>query len=460
MEQKRLSRRTFLRLSSLAAVGVTIAACAPAAAPAEEAPKEEAPQAEAPAANKKWAFWPEWGGKDADALKVQVDKFNAENGLECDYLPIRDHARMVASISAGEPPDLLMTWDSNAVGTWGFEEALIDLMPFITAAKMDLNNFFKIGLDSGNLMGIRQIGLPLTNYLTSVLYFNKTAFEAAGLDPETPPETWEDTWTFSEKLTEVDGSAIKKLGFMVNMGQDGHPTLMAYANGGSIWSDDFRKVTPDSEANIAGLTWQQQFFKKYTADELDRWGASVETDGTLPTFSLYAGISAMRIDGEWLPNMYEALDPPAPLGFGFLPYPMNKPDVKGTMTANTNPMVIPKAAKNPDAGFKFIEFISRAENTGEMCVPVGNASPTKDGLAKQISLTTSVTYKTMLEEVWAKGNIKPMTINSPVGSEYMDAYGRARDAVLKDGADPATEMAKLREEIQPKLDEALAKLGV
>jgi len=466
MDSKKLNRRDFLRLSALAAAGLTLAACAPQAT-ATQAPATSAPAAGAtpttapqPAAKGNMAFWPEWGGKDADALKVQVDKWSAANGTTVDYLPIRDHARMIASISAGEPPDLLMTWDANAVGSWGFQDALKDFGPYITAAKMDLTNFLKIGLDSCNLMGIRQIGLPLTNYLTSVFWYNKDAFTKAGLDPNTPPATWDDVVAYSDKMTVYNNGQLTKLGYMVLTGQDAHPTLFAYANGGSIWSDDFRKVTPDSDADIAGLTWAQQFYKKYTSKEIARWTSSIANDESLPTAVLYTGDGAMQINGEWMPSMYELLSPVPSLGFGYLPYPAAKPEVKGTMTANTNPMVIPTAAKNPDAGFSFVEFISKAENSAPMCQIVGNASPIKDGLQLQIQGTKSPAYKDLLTQVWTQANVKTMTINSPIGAEYMDAYQKARDSIMNDLVDPLKTMQGVRDQMQPKLDDALKKLGL
>jgi len=465
MEKRKLNRRDFLRLSALTVTGAALAACnppSPTAAPTlPPAAATEAPTAVPQAAGGgTMVFWPEWGGKDADALKVQVDKFSSESGIKVDYQPIRDHARMIASISAGEPPDLLMTWDANAVGSWGFEGALKDLGPYIQGAKMDTTQFFDIGMVAGNLMGTKQIGIPLTNYITSVLYFNKDALTKAGLDPAKPPETWEDVWAASEKITVMENNQLKALGFLVSQGQQGHPTLMAYAYGGSIWSDDFKQVTPDSDANVEGLKWMQQFYTKYTNAELQRWISSVSQDVSVPTDVLYTGEGAMRIDGEWVPSFAEKLDPKPNIGMGWLPYPAAKPDVKGTMTANSNPMVIPTAAKNPDAGFKFVEFISKAENSAPMCVLVGNASPTKDGVAAQIAATKSEMYKFILQEMWTKGKIKSMTINSPMGSQYMDAYGRARDKILQDGADALTEMKKVKDEIQPQLDEALKKLGM
>lgn len=470
MRTEKLSRRDFLRIAVVTAGGAAIAACAPAAPPAPtaqpqaEQPKQaqptEAPKVapQAPAAGK-MVFWPEWGGKDADALQAQVNKFTKETAIEVEFLPIRDHARMIASISAGNPPDLLMTWDAGAVGSWGFEGALRDLKPYIDAAKMDLKAFIPIGLASGNLMGIKQIGIPLTNYITTVLYWNKDTFKAAGLAPETPPATWDETWMMAEKITKVEGGQIKKWGYGVLMGQDGHPTTMAYAFGGAIWSKDYRQVTPDDPANIEGLKWIRKFYEKYKTEEVRRWTSSATMGADSPTNPLYTGDLGMWLTGEWMPSYVDRLtDVKVNLGATYLPYA--KAEGKGTMGANTNPLVIPTAAKNPDAGFKFIQFISKAENSGEMCVTVGNASPTYEGVKVQVANTKNAMYKWLLEEAWLKGNIKPMTINSPVGNQYGDAYTRARAQVVEDGADAATTMKKLKDEIQPELDAALKKLGI
>jgi ABC-type glycerol-3-phosphate transport system substrate-binding protein len=471
MSTRKLSRRDFLRIAAVTAGGALAAACAPAvppatpvAAPKTEPPKQAAPTeapktAPQPASAGKMVFWPEWGGKDADALQAQVNKFTKETGTEVEFLPIRDHARMIASISAGNPPDLLMTWDAGAVGSWGFEGALRDLKSYIDVAKMDLKSFIPIGLASGNLMGAKQIGIPLTNYITTVLYWNKQTFKSAGLDPEKGPTTWDETWQMAEKITKVESGQIKKWGYGVLMGQDGHPTTMAYANGGSIWSKDNRQVTPDDPANIEGLRWMRKFYEKYKTEEVRRWISSATMGADSPTNPLYTGDLGMWLTGEWMPSYVERLkDIKVDLGAAYLPYA--KAEGKGTMCANTNPLVIPTAAKNADAAFKFIQFISQPANSGEMCVIVGNAAPTYEGVKVQAANTKNTMYKWLLEEVWLKGNIKPMTINSPVGNQYRDAYNRARAEVVEDGKDPVKAMKEVKDEIQPQLDAALKKLGL
>ena len=56
--------------------------------------------------------------------------------------------------------------------------------------------------------------------------------------------------------------------------------------------------------------------------------------------------------------------------------------------------------------------------------------------------------------------IKPLTINSPAGSLYMDVMSRERDLVLQEGKDPLEAMRTVKEEVQPELDAALSELGL
>jgi multiple sugar transport system substrate-binding protein len=458
VNKQTLSRRDFLRMSVVTAAGVALTACAaPGAAPAAQ-------EGEAAASTQEGAgmvFWPEWGGKDADALQAQVKKFTDETGITVDYLPIRDHARMIASMGAGNPPDLLMTWDSGAIGTWAFNEAIIDLKPHIEASGFDLETLHPLGVASGDLMGIKQIGLPLSNYLNTVLYWNKDAFANAELDPETPPATWQEARAMADKITVVEDGQIKKWGFQVYQGQMGHPSVIAYAFGGDIYSPDRRQVTPDSEGMIQMLEWIRSFYSDYTVAEVRRWTDSITEAADSPTNPIYTGDAAMLLTGEWMPSFIERIEGvEVNVGAAYMPYPEAKPELKGTMAANSNPMIIPSDAKNPDAGWQFIEFISRPENSAEMCVIVGNASPVKEGVKLQAAQTESPLYKWMLEDVWVNAKILPLTVSTPVGSLYSDALAREIELVLALEKEPLEAMQTVKEEIQPELDAALEELGM
>jgi multiple sugar transport system substrate-binding protein len=354
-----------------------------------------------------------------------------------------------------------MTWDAAAVGTWGFNEAIVDLNPLIEASGFDLDSLHPLGVASGDLMGLKQIGLPLTNYLNTVLYWNKDAFEEAGLDPETPPATWEDLREMHDDITVVENGQVVKWGYQVMQGQDGHPSVMAYGFGGQIYSDDRRTVTPDNPAKIESLRWLRSFYEDYGLDEVLRWQDSQTMGADSPTNPLYTGQSGMILTGEWMPAYIVRLEGiEVNYGAAYMPYPGSKPDIEGTMAANSNPLVIPSEAENPDAAWEFIMFISEPENSAEMCYTVGNASPVKEGVQLQAQQADDATYKWLLEEVWTNATIRPLTINNPVGALYMDVLGRETTLVLEDGKDPEEAMQTVKDEVQPELDAALEELGI
>lgn len=86
------------------------------------------------------------------------------------------------------------------------EDAII---PFDDLAKTEadkawLTSFYPAFMDN-SMTGGKTYGIPFQRS-TPVLYWNKEAFKAAGLDPETPPATWEEQIAFGKKLTKRDAN--------------------------------------------------------------------------------------------------------------------------------------------------------------------------------------------------------------------------------------------------------------
>ena len=85
--------------------------------------------------------------------------------------------------------------------------SLIDddlIVPFDTLATSDadrawLRSFYPAFLKNGEIDG-HTWGVPFQRS-TIVLYWNKAAFQDAGLDPERPPATWDEHAAFAQKLT-------------------------------------------------------------------------------------------------------------------------------------------------------------------------------------------------------------------------------------------------------------------
>ncbi len=97
-----------------------------------------------------------------------------------------------------------------------------------------------------------QWGVPVA-FSTKAFYWNKDLFEAAGLDPETPPKTWEEKIAFAKQITEntdAAGYGLVAKTFDNTMHQFLH---WVYTNNGSVIDAD-GNITLNSPQVLAALT--------------------------------------------------------------------------------------------------------------------------------------------------------------------------------------------------------------
>lgn len=97
-----------------------------------------------------------------------------------------------------------------------------------------------------------QWGVPVA-FSTKAFYWNKDLFAAAGLDPETPPKTWEEKIAFAKQITEntdAAGYGLVAKTFDNTMHQFLH---WVYTNDGSVIDAD-GNITLNSPQVLAALT--------------------------------------------------------------------------------------------------------------------------------------------------------------------------------------------------------------
>lgn len=97
-----------------------------------------------------------------------------------------------------------------------------------------------------------QWGVPVA-FSTKAFYWNKDVFKAAGLDPETPPKTWEEEIAFAKQIednTDFDGFGVVAKTFDNTMHQFLH---WVYTNDGQVIDAD-GNIVLDSPQNLEALT--------------------------------------------------------------------------------------------------------------------------------------------------------------------------------------------------------------
>ncbi len=135
-------------------------------------------------------FWHSMDGSNGEALQGLVDQFNADNegkiAVEAVFQGGYDDTitKYKASVQSGSTPDLVQIYD---IGTRFMidSEQVVPMQEFIDRDDYDVSDL------QPNIAGYYSVddslwSMPF-NTSMPVLYYNKTMFEAAGLDPEKAP---------------------------------------------------------------------------------------------------------------------------------------------------------------------------------------------------------------------------------------------------------------------------------
>ena len=114
--------------------------------------------------------------------------------------------KTVAAIQGGNAPDFAILGNSELYSLLNLE-AIIPLDDLIAAdadGEEYINDFWPAFLQNSYYEG-NIYSIPFQRS-TIIMYYNKDAFRAAGLDPETPPTTWEELADYAQKLTIRDNA--------------------------------------------------------------------------------------------------------------------------------------------------------------------------------------------------------------------------------------------------------------
>ncbi len=111
--------------------------------------------------------------------------------------------KVLTAIKGGDVPQLSVILSTDMY-TLIDEDAIVPIESLLKTEddKKWLAGFYP-GFMENSRTGGKTWGVPFQRS-TIVMYWNKDAFKAAGLDPEKPPQTWDDLVAFGQKLTKRD----------------------------------------------------------------------------------------------------------------------------------------------------------------------------------------------------------------------------------------------------------------
>jgi sn-glycerol 3-phosphate transport system substrate-binding protein len=145
--------------------------------------------------------------KIVDGMVADFMQDNPDIKVNAIYAGNYNDARIkaLAALKSGKPAQLSVMFSIDIYELIE-QDAIIAFDDVVETAddKAWLDSFYPTLMENGRTAD-KTWGIPFQRS-TIVMYYNKDAFKAAGLDPDKPPATWEELVSVGQKLTKADGS--------------------------------------------------------------------------------------------------------------------------------------------------------------------------------------------------------------------------------------------------------------
>ncbi|MCP8617547.1 ABC transporter substrate-binding protein [Salirhabdus salicampi] len=287
---------------------------------------------EAPEDAIKLSLWAPFSGPDGPKMKQIVDEYNNSQEkyfVDFQIVPQSEYYKTVDLALNGDKskPDVLVMHGDQII-TYATQDVLKNLDDVIgdTVTKEQYHESAWDGVSvDGSIYGVPLDIHPL------MFYWNKDMFEAAGLDPDSPPTNREEFLEYAKALTDADK---QQFGFVVPTLWPQHfifPTIVAQ-NGGELYKDG--EVNYNSSAVKEALQFQVDLINKHEVSP-----SNVSQDGEVTLF--LQGRNAMHLNGPWMLQQWED----AGLNFGVAPVPQLGTEQQAVY-GNSHNFVIPNSVSD------------------------------------------------------------------------------------------------------------------
>jgi len=417
-------RRSMAVLSLLVIVSILVASCG--GTPAPTGPT-------------KIVWWHAMGGTNGEAINSLTKQFNdSQNKCVAEAVFQNGYDDLLNKLKAGlqskDVPALTQMYD---LGT----RLLYDLGVAVPMQDFIDKDKFSVADIEPNIMGYYTVGKKLYsmpfNTSNPILYYNKTMFKAAGLDPEKPPRTWAEVEEYSKKLTMKDGSGkVTQYGYSMAIYGWFFEQLMAVSGGYYLDNDNGRsalatKATFNNPQGIAIVDWWK---KMYDAGILGNYGRA--TSDTQKAFD--AQQTAMMIESTaGLRARLNAAQGKFDLGTGFLPRPSEDLyKTSGTIIGGASLWILkdrPKAEQ--DCAWSMVKFLVSANSQAQWHTLTGYYPVNKAG------------YEDPLDKEWRA--------KYPAFQQAIDQLHMAPNNAVTQGALTGV-MPQARQEVETAIESVLA----
>ncbi|MHB8581328.1 MAG: ABC transporter substrate-binding protein [Ignavibacteriaceae bacterium] len=350
-------------------------------------------------------FWHSFVSSSVPALKDLIAQFEKEHPgiiINAQYVPTGDALiqKLITAIQSKTAPDI--SWiHSDFIENLVEANAIYKLSDFIdgpdSISKSDINDIYPALLQYAKWKGTLY-SLPMEATDLALLY-NKGMFRKAGLDPNRPPQNWDELYADAKKLT-IDSNhdgKFEQVGLFLPVYPAAGPLggwmvwqwlPFLWQAGGNVINVDQSQVLYNSNSGVEALRLWQKIF-----NELNLNTFTSDFDVAFASQHL-----AMAMDGPWdLPRFADLLKN---LDWAFAPLPAG-PVKKATIVGGEY-LTIFKQSKHPKEAWEFIKWMIKPETQAMWAMKSGYLPIRRDVLkipAFQEYLKKNPNYKVFVDEL-------------------------------------------------------------
>jgi sn-glycerol 3-phosphate transport system substrate-binding protein len=353
------------------------------------------------------------GGTNGEMINTLTKEYNASQTkcvAEAVYQASYDDMfnKIKAGLQSKDVPALAQIYDLGTRFMYDLD-AIVPMQNFIDKEK------FKISDIEPNIMAYYTINKKLYsmpfNTSNPILYYNKTAFKAAGLDPEKAPRTFDEIAQYAAKLTKKDASGkVTQYGYSMAIYGWFFEQLLAVSGANYLDNGNGRdalatKAIFNGPEGLAIVNWWKSMFDAGILGNYGRTTANTQTAfDAQQTVMFIESTAGLRTR---LNNSAGKFD----LGTGFLPRP-NEAAYKtsGTIIGGASLWIFkdrPVAEQN--CAWDMVKFLVSPHSQAEWHVGTGYYPVNKGGYDDQLDKDWRAKYpafQTAIDQLHNSPNIR------------------------------------------------------
>ena len=313
-------------------------------------------------------YWHVWGGPRLPMIEEMIAAFEKEQpDIKVTHTLI-DQGDMaqkyLTAIASGSPPDVIMVHSARFFPAFAEKNVLTDLTPFIERDKVDLAGFYPSDI-ANYTWDSKVYGLPVsTDSGGWNFFYDADQFVEVGLDPEKPPQTWDEVLEYAKLLTKKEGDKVVRMGFNP-VGTENYPFKeWLTLNNGQFISEDGRTILFNSPEGVATLQWLVDTYDTLYGgfDKVVDLAGAPGASGRNAKGAWYNGQIAMHVDGVWHYAQMQADAPNKPVRASLMPYNGANPSAEVRNLGGVGwAYAIPVGSKHVEEAWKFVNFTTAGE---------------------------------------------------------------------------------------------------